>query len=161
MYGWQGQCGFEYGPEDLAKLARLGVPFCVDCYEDVESPRAVPGSVHVTVHAGQHLIGHAEVRGLDVSMGVYGGPFQPTLEFERVRPVFDHLSNVMRRPSSDDDALDEAYSARDALGLRVEATDSPLDVRTVHLEPDDTGYTLHLLGWGWQDAEKFFDQPAT
>ena len=42
-YFWRDQCNLSFQPEDLSRLAALGVPFWISCYEDSDesSPPAV------------------------------------------------------------------------------------------------------------------------
>lgn len=37
-YLWRDQCNLSFEPEDLTRVAALGAPLCISCYEDSEGP---------------------------------------------------------------------------------------------------------------------------
>ena len=36
VVGYEGQCNFEFAPDYMAALARVGCPICITCYEEEE-----------------------------------------------------------------------------------------------------------------------------
>lgn len=118
--------------------------------------------VLVSVFSNQTRIGRAELRVLDPSNGVYGGPFSPELGYMVAEPAISRLMGCILDKSADETLVQAAFRDRDQLKLQVR-TDAGLVFHpaVVHIQ-DLTRWKpkevreIHLLGVPWQEAEKVF-----
>jgi hypothetical protein len=84
-----------------------------------------------TIRLQSVIVGHSELENIEPEVGRAWGAFRPGLGYELVQPVFRLFAQALPRDGSPKNAemLERYYSARDALGLRLEDANGRL-IRT-------------------------------
>jgi hypothetical protein len=125
--------------------------------------------MHASIYANGALVGHAELRPLDVLMGICGGPFHPGEGYTTIRPVVLELMRRVwtRGAAVDTKRLREAYRKHDALQLEVRTPEGDvLHPASVHIEDasglwKDVAPRIELQGLPSAEVRRHFgDEPA-
>lgn len=84
-----------------------------------------------TIRLQSVIVGHSELENIEPELGRAWGAFRPGLGYELVQPVFRLFAQAVPRDGSpkNPEMLERYYSARDALGLRLEDANGRL-IRT-------------------------------